>query len=133
LKQARKRLGLTQRQLASQIGINSSHLSYLEADRRRPSLGLVGRLAEALQLEQHKLGLLACPEARQFLKVKARRPSPEQAWRKFASDKALLARYHVEPDELRVLAKTNLLGVITAPRDFLFILNSIRQARDTEE
>lgn len=133
LKRARQALGLTQRQVALQAGVQPSHIAYLEAGRRRPSLGLLSRLGQVLELERDKLGLLAYPEVRSFLRLKARRSPRDQAWRQFISDKALLARYHVEPRELRVLAKTNMLGAITAPRDFLFILNSIRQARDTEE
>jgi transcriptional regulator with XRE-family HTH domain len=133
LKRARRALDLAQRELALRVGVQSSHIAYLEADRRRPSLGLLSRLGQALGLERKKLALLACPEARAFLQVKARRRPRDHAWRQFINDKALLARYGVKPRELRVLAKTNLLGAITAPRDFLFILNSIRQARDTEE
>jgi transcriptional regulator with XRE-family HTH domain len=133
LKRARRALDLTQRELALRVGVQSSHIAYLEADRRRPSLGLLSRLGQALGLERKQLALLACPEARSFLQVKARRRRRDQAWRQFINDKALLARHGVKPRELRVLAKTNLLGAITAPRDFLFILNSIRQARDTEE
>jgi hypothetical protein len=56
----------------------------------------------------------------------------DQAWREFVNNKALLARHNVQPAELEVLSQTNLLGRIIAPRDFLFILNSIRQAADME-
>ena len=39
----------------------------------------------------------------------------------------------VKPRELKVLSQVNLLGKITAPRHFLFILNAIRQAVEAEE
>ena len=54
-------------------------------------------------------------------------------WRDFAGNKALLARHNVKPREMKVLSQVNLLGKITAPRNFLFILNAIRQAVEEEE
>jgi hypothetical protein len=44
-----------------------------------------------------------------------------------------LARHQVKPRELKVLSQVNLLGTITAPRQFVFILNAIRQAVEEEE
>ena len=38
----------------------------------------------------------------------------------------------MSPRELKVLSQVNLLGKIAAPRHFLFILNSIRQAVEEE-
>jgi transcriptional regulator with XRE-family HTH domain len=131
LKEARKALGLTQRQLSSQLRVKPSYVVYLENDQRRPSLPLLNRLARTLKLEQEKLFLLAHPEARPLL-FSARRPR-DHAWRTFVENKALLVRYNVQPRELRVLARINRLGQVIDPRDFLFILNSIRQAVDTEE
>ena len=39
-----------------------------------------------------------------------------------------LARNQVTPNELKVLSHITLLGSVFEPRDYLFILNSIRQA-----
>lgn len=136
LKEARNVLHLTQQQLALRVGAKASHVSYLEKDRRRPSLGLLSRFAEVLGLEQEKLLLLAYPEARSLLDKRLdsrKRAAPrDRAWREFISNKTLLTRYNVQKRELEVLAQTNMLGRIIAPRDFLFILNSIRQAAATE-
>jgi DNA-binding XRE family transcriptional regulator len=63
LKSARQALGLMQRQLASQIGVQSEPCGFLESDRQQPSLGLLSRLAEVLMLKRDKLFLLARPEA----------------------------------------------------------------------
>ena len=52
--------------------------------------------------------------------------------REFAKDEELLARHQVKPQELSVLAHVNLLGKVTSPKQFLFILNSIRQAVEEE-
>lgn len=43
-----------------------------------------------------------------------------------------MRRHGVTARELKVLAKGNLLGQVTSPRSFLFLLNSIRQAIDSE-
>ena len=63
----------------------------------------------------------------------AARRDPDQVWRDFTGNKALLARHSVKARELKVLSQVNLLGKITAPRHFLFILNAIRQAVEAEE
>lgn len=134
IKERREAMGLTQRELAAKLAVKASHVAYLENGRRRPSLSLLGRLADVLGLEKEPLFLLAHPEARALLGF--REPVPavqaDNAWRKFLGDHALLARHRVTPRELRVLKQVNLLGRVSSPRQFLFILNSIRQAIDDE-
>ena len=136
LKQRREVLGLTQRELALKLNVKPSHVAYLENDRRRPSLALVSRLADVMGLEKEPLFLLAHPEAGVLLDGR-REPAPhqsrDQVWRDFAGNKALLARHQVRPRELKVLSQVNLLGKITAPRHFLFILNASRQAVEAED
>lgn len=136
LKERRTALNLTQRELALRLGVKASHIAYLENGRRRPSLSLLGRLANVLGLQKEPLFLLAHPEARELISSQ-REPArhteePKQAWRSFVADKALLARHSVKPRELQVLSHINLLGEVSAPRHFLFILNSIRQAVEEE-
>jgi transcriptional regulator with XRE-family HTH domain len=137
LKKQREALGLTQRELARKLNVKPSHVAYLEKDRRRPSLMLLSRLAEVMGLQKEPLFLLAHPEASSLVDSSRREPAahrdPDQVWRDFAGNKALLARYHVKPREMKVLSQVNLLGKITAPRNFLFILNAIRQAVEEEE
>jgi transcriptional regulator with XRE-family HTH domain len=137
LKGQREALGLTQRELALKLEVKPSHVAYLEKDRRRPSLGLVGRIANVLGLEKEPLFLLAHPEAGSLLSDR-REPAqtarnPDQVWRDFTANKAMLARHQIKPNELKVLSQVNLLGKVAAPRHFLFILNAIRQAVDEEE
>jgi transcriptional regulator with XRE-family HTH domain len=137
LKSQREMLGLTQRELALKLEVKPSHVAYLEKDRRRPSLGLVSRIADVLGLEKEPLFLLAHPEASMLLTgrrdVVVPSRNPEQVWRDFAGNKAMLARHNVKPRELKVLSQVNLLGKIGSPRQFLFILNAIRQAVEEEE
>lgn len=137
LKRQRESLGLTQRELASKLGVKAAHIAYLEGGRRRPSLSLLGRLAEVLGLEKGPLFLLSHPEASELFSAHrepARRDDDKnQAWKGFVGNKPLLTRYAVKPSELKVLSQVNLLGKVSAPRQFLFILNSIRQAVEEEE
>ena len=137
LKAQRETLGLTQRELALKLDVKPSHVAYLEKDRRRPSLGLVGRIANVLGLEKEPLFLLAHPEAGPLLNDRREPASaarnPDQVWRDFTGNKAMLARHQIKPNELKVLSQVNLLGKVAAPRQFLFILNAIRQAVDEEE
>jgi transcriptional regulator with XRE-family HTH domain len=131
LRRRRETLALTQRQLAVQLGVKASHIAYLEANRRRPSLGLVSRIAEVLGFEKEMLFVLAHPEARSLISTRRATAVPygtDDVWHDFANDKELLVQHQVKPQELRILAQVNLLGKVTSPRQFLFILNSIRQA-----
>jgi transcriptional regulator with XRE-family HTH domain len=136
LKQQREAFALTQRELARKLGVKASHVAYLENGRRRPSLSLLGRIADTMGLNKQQLFLLAHPEARSL--VTARREPAEAslrdgAWRRFSKDRATLARNRVTPRELRVLQQVNLLGRVSSPSQYLFILNSIRQAVSEEE
>ena len=135
LKQRRSAYAYTQRELARKLGVKASHVAYLENGRRRPSLSLLARLADTLELDKQRLFLLAHPEAH-WIVGKERESAPakrqENAWRKFVRDRETLARHKVTGRELKVLQKVNMLGRISAPNQFLFILNAIRQAVEEE-
>ena len=136
IKQRRAMLRWTQRELALRLGVKPSHVAYLETNRRRPSLALLSRLADVLDLPKESLFVLAHPEASSLVGTPckpAAREDHDQAWQEFAGNKGLLARHQIKPNELKVLAQVNLLGKIRAPRQFIFILNAIRQAVEDEE
>ena len=135
LKQQRDAFRLTQRQLAAKLGVKASHIAYLENGRRRPSLSLVNRIATVLGLDRQELFLLVHPEARGMVAARpevAKSKQKDQTWRAFSSDRALLARNKVTSRELKVLHAVNLLGRVSVPKQYLFILNSIRQAVEEE-
>lgn len=136
LRARRRDLQLTQREVAAKLGVKPAHIAYLELDHRRPSLSLLGRIAEVLDLDRERLILLSHPEARSFI-ANAQKTEPtrhkDQAWRDFKRNKTLLARHKINKKEMRILSQVALLGRIVAPRNFLFILNSIRQAVEDEE
>ena len=87
------------------------------------------------ELDKQRLFLLTHPEAEGIIGAR-REASPaqrkENAWRKFVSNRGMLARHKVTDQELKVLQKVNMLGRVSAPNQFLFILNSIRQAVEEE-
>jgi len=135
LQKRRHELGLTQRQLAARVGVKPAHIAYLEGDRRRPSLGLLSRIAAALGLEREGLFALSHPEASRLIRPRRREKAPvgaDASWLEFTRSRGLLARNRVRPRELEILAKVHLLGKVSAPRNYLFILNAIRQAIDEE-
>jgi transcriptional regulator with XRE-family HTH domain len=136
LRSRRHELQLTQRELAGQLGVKPAHIAYLELDRRRPSLSLLNRIAEVLDLDRERLILLSHPEARSFIGATKRveaAPAKDQAWREFKRNKNVLSRYKVSKQEMQVLSQVALLGRVTTPRSFLFILNSIRHAVEDAE
>jgi transcriptional regulator with XRE-family HTH domain len=131
LKQARLSLGLSQQALARRLGVRASHIGYLEQGRRRPSLTLLNALADTLGVDKERLFLLSHPEAKDLLKdsaVKRSNSKQPDAWQQLLADKAALIRNNVTAKELKVLSHIALLGSVLKPRDYLFILNSIRQA-----
>jgi transcriptional regulator with XRE-family HTH domain len=133
MKEARDALRLTQRELAKAVGVKASHIAYLENGQRRPSLALLRRIADTLGLDSREMLFLSHPDAK-FLVSAAHEPGTgkriDDAFKRFASNRALLARYNVKPAELKVLKQVSLLEHVSSPRHFLFILNAIRQAGD---
>ena len=130
VRQARDAHELTQRQLATRLGVKASHVAYIESGQRRPSLGLVRRIADVLDLDRKELLFLAHPEARHLVKERSGQAEeqPRDAWEDFVSDKSLLKRNQVTRTELQVLKQVAALKRVTRSSHFLFILNSIRQA-----
>jgi transcriptional regulator with XRE-family HTH domain len=128
VKSRREGLGLTQRSLAEKLGIEASHVAFIESGRRKPSLKLVARLADTLGLDRQNTLILAHPEA-QALLTEAKPGIPNKAtpsWQRFIKSRELLARYHVTDRELRTLEHLSLLGNVRSAREFLAILTLIR-------
>ena len=128
LKRQREALGLTQRSLAQKLGVEPSHVAFIEGGRRKPSLKLVARLAEVLDLDRQNLLIQAHPEAKvlidQAKPEERRKTSP--SWRRFIENKQLLLRYNVTDRELRALEGLSFLGTVESPKEFLAILTLIR-------
>ncbi|HLW70599.1 MAG TPA: helix-turn-helix domain-containing protein [Candidatus Binataceae bacterium] len=134
LKERRLALGFTQRALARLLGVEASHVAFIEGGRRRPSLKLIGRLANTLGLDQQALFGLAHPEAKTLLTPTSyeepKKTSP--SWQRFISDRALLTRYRVTARELQTLQHVNLMGRVSSPQQLLAILMLIRDTSEKE-
>ncbi len=129
VKAARDEARMTQRDLASAVGIKASHVAYIENARRRPSIALINRLSETLGLDAKELLILAHPEVKQI--VEGDRPSAKKgdgAWLRFVSNQALLRRHAITKGELKILKQVAVLETVAHAGHFIFILNAIRQA-----
>jgi transcriptional regulator with XRE-family HTH domain len=120
--------GLTQQSLAQKLGVEASHVAFIENGHRKPSLKLIGRLADLLGVERQKLLVLAHPEAKGLIAdvkpEKARNSSP--SWQRFINNHELLARYCVTDRELRTLEQLGMLGSVLSTKEYLTILTLIR-------
>jgi len=79
LKARRRGLGLTQRRLSDKLGVEASHVAFIESGRRRPSLILVAKVADALGLDRQKLLILAHPEAKALIAETKSKPPKKTA------------------------------------------------------
>jgi len=130
LRQRRRQLEITQQEVARRVGVRANYIGYLERNMRRPSTGVLGKLARVLHLDREELFFLAHPQVRQFIQIQ--RPDPRQsAWEEFRCNKLLHSRHGITAAELRVLEHTSTLGPVRRSRDYLFILQAIRQALQT--
>ena len=55
LKKHRKKCGFTQAQLAEKVNVSTHHIGMIELSRNYPTLELVERIANALEIEIHEL------------------------------------------------------------------------------
>jgi transcriptional regulator with XRE-family HTH domain len=120
IRERRHRLNLTQQQVAGRIGVSTPFVGHLELCKRRPSHHTVQLLADVLGLDQSELFLTANPEAAELLRWRRAASSP---WEQFRQT----YQAEVEPLEIDLLAKVASMGQVGSPRDFLYILNSVRQ------
>src|SRR5260370_28715155 len=93
IKQKRLELALTQRELANQLGVKASHVAYIESGRRKPSLTLIRRIADALGLDRQEMFLLSHPEAKYLVNQSRESAPPNGAWREFVANHPLLKCY----------------------------------------
>jgi transcriptional regulator with XRE-family HTH domain len=126
LRRRRRQLEMTQVDVAKKVGCRPNYVGYLESGARRPSQKVLLRLAKTLDLDPQELLLLANPEVRALVS-----PQPdggESAWERFKANRRLHTRHGITRAELQTLKSVAMLGPIRNQRDFLFILQTIRQA-----
>jgi transcriptional regulator with XRE-family HTH domain len=131
LRRRRRQLGLTQLDVGGKANVGANYIGYMERDLRRPGAAVLAKLAKVLDLDREELFFLAHPDARDF--IQAETPHPQQsAWESFRANRRLHTRHGISPAELKTLQAVAALGPVRATRDFLFILQAIRQALQDE-
>jgi transcriptional regulator with XRE-family HTH domain len=120
-------LNLTQEEIARRIGTTTPYVGHLESGKRHPSENVVVKLADALGIDRAELFLLANPQAQAIIKQSAV-SSDGSSWEQFRKDKRLHRVHNISTEEIKLLSRVEMLGRVRSPRDFLFILNTVRQA-----
>jgi transcriptional regulator with XRE-family HTH domain len=127
IRNRRRQLDMTQEEAARRIGTSVAYISHLEGRKRHPSAKVVIKLAKVLGFEPRELFLLANPQTETLISQQAS-PTHSKAWYVFNRDENLRRVHHITEQELEVLSRVAMMGEVRSPTDFIFILNSIRQA-----
>jgi transcriptional regulator with XRE-family HTH domain len=129
IRKRRRELDLTQGELANMIETSTPYVGLLESDQRHPSDTTVTKLADVLGLDRSELFFLANPNAKALLRpVENQAAKPANAWEQFQGDQRLQRMHNVTTDEMSMLSRVALMGEIRSSRDFVYILNTVRQA-----
>jgi transcriptional regulator with XRE-family HTH domain len=127
IRERRRQLDLTQDEVGRRIKTSTPYIGHLEAGKRHPSEKVVARLSEVLGLESRELFFLANPHARGLLSTANSKPQ-RSAWEEFRRDERIRRAHNISADEMDVLERIAAMGEARAARDFIYILNAIRQA-----
>jgi transcriptional regulator with XRE-family HTH domain len=127
IRERRRQLDLTQEDVARRIGTSVPYIGHLEAGKRHPSEKVVLKLAKVLGLDARELFFLANPETKVLVSPKPG-SGEASAWEMFSKDTKLRKVYNISDPEMQVLSQVGMMGAVRSPRDFIFILNTIRHA-----
>jgi excisionase family DNA binding protein len=127
IRERRRQLDLTQEDIARRINTSVPYIAHLEAAKRHPSEKVVVKLANALRLDPRELFFLANPATRVLISEQPQF-SGVSAWDAFVRDEKLRKIHNITDQEMVALSKVAMVGDVRSPHDFVFILNSIRQA-----
>ncbi len=127
IRERRRQLDLTQEEVAHRIKTSTPYVGHLESGKRHPSDKIVTRLAEVLGLDRRDLFFLANPRAQALLSPESE-SSPESAWEDFKKNEQVRRIHNISNDEMEMLSRVALLGDVRSPRDFIYILHTVRHA-----
>jgi transcriptional regulator with XRE-family HTH domain len=127
IRKRRQQLNLTQEEVAGRIKTSVPYIGHMEAEKRHPSEQVVVKLANALGLEVRELFLLANPAAKAIISEQPK-PSGRSAWNDFARDDKARKIHNISDQEMETLSRVAKMGEVINSGDFIFILNTIRQA-----
>jgi len=123
----RRKLDLTQEEVARRIGTSIPYVGHLESAKRHPSQKFVVKLAQVLGLDPRDLFFLANPGTKVLISQEPK-SNGTSAWESFAKDQNLRKVHNITDQEMKTLSQVPMLGEVRSPSDFVFILNTIRQA-----
>jgi transcriptional regulator with XRE-family HTH domain len=127
IRDRRRQLDLTQQEVARRIKTSTPYVGHLESSKRHPSDKVLSRMAEVLGLDRRELFFLANPRAVELLKTKED-GTGKAAWEEFRKDDRIRRTYNITTDEMEMLASVATMGDVGSPRDFVYILQTIRHA-----
>lgn len=127
IRERRRELNLTQREVARRVNTSTAYIGHLEADKRHPSDKILGRLAEVLRMEGRDLYFIANPHTIEMLQSDGNSRS-RSAWDELRRDDGLRRSHGIKKDEMELLERVAAMGKIPGTRDFIYILNTIRYA-----
>jgi transcriptional regulator with XRE-family HTH domain len=127
IRERRRQLDLTQEEVAKRIKTSTPYVGHLESAKRHPSDKIVTRLAEVLGLDRRELFFLANPRAQALLSPEVE-TATNSAWEDFRKNDQLRRIHQISGDEMEMLSRVALLGDVRSPRDFVYILNTVRHA-----
>jgi transcriptional regulator with XRE-family HTH domain len=127
IRERRRQLDLTQDEVAHRIKTSTPYVGHLESAKRHPSDKILTRLAEVLGLDRRELFFLANPRAQALLSTETESTSAS-AWDDFKKNDQLRRVHSISNDEMEMLSRVALLGDVRSPRDFIYILNTVRHA-----
>ncbi len=127
IRERRRQLDLTQEEVAQRIKTTGPYIAHLETGKRHPSRRVVVKLSDALQLEVRDLFLLANPKVGSLISEQEK-PDRASAWDAFVGDKGARKIHNITDQEMETLSRVAKMGEVRDPRDFIFILTTIRLA-----
>jgi transcriptional regulator with XRE-family HTH domain len=127
IRERRRQLDLTQEEVARRIKTSTPYVGHLESAKRHPSDKIVTRLAEVLGLDRRDLFFLANPRAQALLNPEPQTPAIS-AWEDFRKNEQLRRIHNISAEEMEMLGRVALMGDVRSPRDFLYILTTVRHA-----
>lgn len=129
IRERRRQLNLTQQGVARRIKTSTPYIGHLEADKRRPSVLVISRLAEVLGLDRRDLFMLANPRVVDLL-ASNENDRRKSAWDEFRTGAQIQRAHQVTAEEMKLLSMVASMGEVSSPRDFIFILNAVRHVLD---
>ena len=127
IRERRRQLDLTQEEVARRIKTSVPYIGLLEAGKRHPSQQVVVKLSDALKLDAVDLFLLANPKVGSLIS-EPQKADATPAWTAFVKDVRLRKVHNITDQEMENLSRVAKMGEVQGPRDFIFILTTIRQA-----